>query len=172
MTDEERRDAALAEVHASRPAGLQAVVTLELRHPSLTEPVRVVADNEPLEARLEAGAAVDAGQIVTFADLAFQAAPPERADGRWPEIAIRLDGAAAIIEPHLEAAMLSDAPIEAVWREYVRQEALDGPGRVISGFDLDRTDANDLSVTGAAGVFGFDRRFGKTFSLEEYPGLA
>lgn len=171
LTVQERRELALREVEARRPGGLQTVITLELRHPSLSEPVRVVADNDPLEARLEEDAPVNAGEIVTFQDLAFQAAPPERADGRFPEIDLRLDGAAGIIEPHLEAAMETDTPIDLVWREYIREEAEDGPGRVYRGFEIDSTSATDLTVTGKAGIYGLDRRFGKTYDLEEYPGL-
>lgn len=171
LTPSERRERALREVEARRPAGLQSVTTLELRHPSLPEPVRLVADNAPLDARLEADAPVEAGQVVTFLDLAFQAAPPEQAEGRFPEIELRLDGAAHLIEPHLEAVLEDDTPIELIWREYIREDALEGPGRVYRGFELDSTRASDLTVSGRAGVYGLDRRFGKTYDLEEYPGL-
>lgn len=171
LTAAARRRLALQEVHAAGPQGLQAVMTLELHHPSLTETVRVVADHSDLEARLEDDAPRDPGAIVTFTALAFQAAPPERADGRWPEIALRLDGAAALMEPHLEAALLSDAPITLIWREYIRQTAEDGPGRVIRGFELDTTASGDAAVTASAGVYGLDGRFGLTYDAGEYPGL-
>lgn len=171
LTNAERRALALQEVHASNPRGRHIVATLELRHPTLTEPVRVVADNDDLTAKLEETAPVDAGETVTFSAMAFQATPPERADGRWPEMELALDGAALAMEPHLEAAMLSDDPVDIVWREYIREDAAEGPGRVILGLELDSTRSGDAAVTGTAGVYGLDRRFGQTFTLEEYPGL-
>lgn len=165
LTAEARRQRALDEVEAHRPTGRQAVATLEIAHPSLAQPVRVVADNADLVARLEDD------QVVTFTALAFQAAPPAQLESRWPEIELRLDAAANLIEPHLEATLASDAPVTLVFREFVREIADEGPSRVIAGLELDRSQAGDLVITGVAGFYGLDRKFGTTYEPDRYPGI-
>lgn len=166
LAPEDRRRRALAELHARRPTGQQAVATLEFDHPSLDAPVRVVADRGPLTARLEDDT------TATFAALAFQVAPPAQLENRWPEIELRLDGAATLVEPHLEATLAGDEPVSVTFREYVRALADDGPGRVIAGLQLDRTEAGDMQITGVAGFYGLDRPFGRTFDPDDYPALA
>lgn len=162
---DQRRVRALAELHQHRPSGLQSVVTLEFAHPAFTAPARVVADNADLDAILETG------EQVTFIAVAFRAIGPASGDGRWPEIEITVDNAAQVLEPHLEAALGQDAPIEVTAREYIRQFALEGPGRVISGLQLDRTVAGDFEVRGTAGFYGLDKRFGTTYDPSRYPYL-
>jgi len=140
-------------------------VTLQLDHPGLPEPVRVVADDRDLDARTEDDA------LVTFTALAFRAAPPPRIENRWPEIQLRLDAAAGSVEPWLVATLGSDAPVAVIFREYVREIATEGPSRVIGGLELDRTETGDLVVTGVAGFYGLDRQFGKVFDPNDYPGI-
>ena len=165
LTNEERRALALAEVRHARPAGQIALATIELSHPALAEPARVVCDNHALTARLETG------DVVEFTAVAFTAVPPAQSETRWPQIDLRIDGAAALIEEKLEQALAVDAPIEVTFREYVRDDAMEGPARVISGLELDKTDTDDLSVRGTAGFAGLDARFGLTYDPAEYPGV-
>lgn len=94
-----------------------------------------------------------------------------QSETRWPQIDLRIDGAAALIEEKLEQALAVDAPIEVTFREYVRDDAMEGPARVISGLELDKTDTDDLSVRGTAGFAGLDARFGLTYDPAEYPGV-
>lgn len=167
MTAETRRRLALAEVQQHRPAGEQAVIALEFRHPSFpaAEIPRVVHDNAELEARLETG------ETVLFLAAAFTAIGPAAGENRWPKIDMSIDGVSAKLEPWLDLALGSTAPIEVVLREYVRSWAMDGPSRVIRGLELDRTTVGDLRVSGTAGYFGFEKRYGKTYDPARYPGL-
>jgi hypothetical protein len=167
LTPEQRRELALAEVRQHRPAGQQEVVTLEFRHPSfpVDEIPRVVNDNEDLAARLEDGS------TALFVFAAFNAVGPAAGENRWPEIELSVDGIAAELEPHLERALDDDAPVQVILREYVRAFAMEGPARVISGLELDRTVVGDLTVRGTAGRYGFDRRFGRIYDPRKYPGL-
>jgi hypothetical protein len=166
LTPESRRQRALEEVRAHRPAGLQEVTTLEFGHPAFDAPARVVADNADLLARLETG------EVVTFLAVAFTHAGPSLGDGRWPQIELGIDNAASILEPHLEAALATAAPVTLTVRVYVRQFALEGPGRIIRGLELDRTRASDLRISAVAGFFGLDRKFGTTYDPSRYPGLS
>lgn len=160
-----RRALALAEALHGRPAGLQPLATLELTHPDLPEPARVVCDEEDLEARLETG------EVATFLALSFEIAPPASGASVWPELDIALDGASTVVEPWLEEALQSDAPIRVVFREFLREEAMEGPARIVSGFEISLSEAGDLRVTARATLSGFDRAFGKTYNSEEHPGL-
>lgn len=166
LTPFERRRRALEEVRASRPTGLSVVTTLELTHPAFDEPARVVNDNADLEATIETG------ETVTFRAVAFGHVGPAQTDGRWPEIQLSIDGAARLLEPYLDAALGSDVPIRLTFREYVRQRATEGPGRVIDGLELDQTRSGEMVVTGNAGFYGLDRKFGITYDPSVYPGLS
>jgi hypothetical protein len=167
LTREERLRLVQAEVQQHRPAGEQEVIALEFRHPAFPadEIPRVVHDNAELEARLETG------ETVIFLAAAFSAIGPAAGENRWPKIELSVDGVSAKLEPWLNLALGSPAPIEVIFREYIRSWAMDGPARVIRGLELDRTTVGDLRVTGTAGYFGFEKRYGKTYDPARYPGL-
>lgn len=162
MTPEEKREAALREVQNLRPVGRQAVIALEISHSAWAEPARIVADNADLPARLEDGTQV------TFTAVAFQAAPPAQGENRWPEVDLRVDGASRLLEPLLEQALAGETPINVTFYEYVRDEALEGPARVISGLELETSSATDLTISGIAGFFGLDKIFGLTYDPQTY----
>lgn len=163
----ERRRLALAEVQQHRPAGERAVITLEFRHPAFpeNEVPRVVNDNEDLDARLETG------EVTLFLAGAFGATGPAAGEGYWPKIELAVDGVSTKLEPYLELALSAQEPVEVILREYLRSQAMDGPARVVSGLELDRSTTGDLRITGTAGYFGFDRRFGRIYDPRLYPGL-
>lgn len=166
MTPQERRALALQEVHHKRPTGLQAVTTLEISHPGMIDgPARVVADRADLTALLETG------ETVLFKAVAFRSIGPAQSDSRWPEVDVSIDGASGIIEPLLEQALTSDTPISVTFREYIRERALEGPGRIFTGLELDRTKAGDLTISGVARFAGMDSKFGKTYDPSIYTGL-
>lgn len=165
LTAEERRALALAEVYQHRPGGEQVLLTLEFNHPSFDVPARVVADNTPLEARLETG------EVVQFEDVTFSAVGPGVGDGRWPEIELALNVVGGDLEALLERSLRTPEPVSMIAREYVRSLAFEGPSRVIFDLELDRTRTTDLSITGTAGFFGLDRTFGYTYDPTRYPGL-
>lgn len=166
LTPAERRAQALAEAHHARPAGALPLATLELTHPDLPEPARLVCDEVDLEAVLEDGTPA------TFLAVAFEIAPPASGANVWPELDIALDGASPVVEPWLEKALRSNAPIRATFREYVRELAAEGPSRVIGGFEIAASEAGDLRVGARAVLSGFDRAFGRVYNSEEHPGLA
>ena len=167
LSPQERRRLALAEVQQHRPVGEIELIALEFRHPAFPEDEipRVVHDNADLEARLETG------ETVLFLAAAFSAIGPASGDNRWPKIELSVDGVSSQLEPWLDQALASTAPIEVILREYVRSWAMDGPSRVIRGLELDRTTVGDLRITGTAGYFGFEKRYGKTYDPARYPAL-
>lgn len=165
LTNEERQKKALEEVQHLRPSGVQTVTTLQLDHPSFDEPARVVADNENLTATIEDGTEV------LFKAVAFRGVGPAQSENKWPEIEMSIDGATGVLEPYLDQSLESDEPIIVTFREYVRDRAMDGPGRVTGGLELDRTSADDLTISGTAGFYGLDVKFGKTYDPSDFPGV-
>lgn len=165
ISPQSRRLQALQEVHNHRPEGHHAVMTIEANHSAFDEPLRIVADNEDLTALLETG------EEVVFQAVAFRHIGPAQSEGRWPEIELTMDGAADIIEPYLDQATEIDEPVVVTVREYVRAYAMEGPGRVIEGLELDKSTSGDLQVTGTAGFYGLDKRFGTVYDPIKYPGI-
>lgn len=168
VTREERRRLAMAEARQHHPTGEQVVITLEIRHPSfpVDEIPRVVRDNADLVALTETG------ERVRFIAAAFEITGPAQGESRWPRIDLAVEGVTSQLEKHLDGAIDDTNPIEIIFREYVRSQALDGPSNVLKGLELDRTTAGDLMVRGTAGFFGFDRRYGKTYDPRRFPSVS
>ena len=82
--------AAIAEAYASAPVDQVVYHTLEIWHPSFSVPIRVVRDTEALDARIEAGAARDAGEVVTFTAYAFDVVPPDQTAEGVPQAATQI----------------------------------------------------------------------------------
>lgn len=100
--------------------------TLEIRHATffdqsgINKPVRIVQNNEEIQAKLEAGAPVDAGQTVIFYPYAFDLALPESGPTKTaPEITINIDGVSSLIVSMLERAASDTSPIELTHRIYL-----------------------------------------------------
>lgn len=166
LSGEERRRLALAEVHNHRPGGEVVLMTLQFEHPEFDEPALVVNDNADLDARLETG------ELVTFRHTTFRKIGPAQGDGRWPEIELSVNVIGSDLEEMLDRSLGSRAPVRITFRDYVRSIALEGPAQVLRGLELDVTTTGDFTVTGRAGFFGLNRRFGYVYDPALYPGLS
>ncbi len=126
-------DQALAEVYASNPQDDFVLNTLELRHPTFVDDdgnptaIRVVANFEPLTAMLEAGAPLNAGQMVQFEALGFDFTLPSLAEGQPPELAITLKGVSWKVIVHLENAITMTDKIEVTFRRFLAASPEAGP---------------------------------------------
>lgn len=110
---------ALKEAYASAPAGVVIYPTLELRHPAFSTPIRVVRDFSQLDARLEIGAPLDSGALVTFVGFNFEFTKPDvNADG-VPQISIEIDNVDRSIINNIEAAVSTTDLVRATYREYL-----------------------------------------------------
>ncbi len=124
---------ALAEVYASNPQDDFVLNTLELRHPSFLDDagnptaIRVVADHEPLVARLEDDAPLNRGEMVRFEAVAFNFKLPAIEEGQAPELQIGLDGVSGEVITHLENAVTMTADIEVTYRRFLASNPSSGP---------------------------------------------
>ncbi|MCW5727257.1 DUF1833 family protein [Parvibaculum sp.] len=181
---------ALEEAYASAPAGVDALDTLEFRHPALGEPRRFVLDHgekigeSEADARghtqdiygrmlrLEADAPEDGGDLVMFIATAFEVRRPASEQNRPPELAILLDNVPGDLMAALGPAAASGEPVEVVYREYLADDP-DTVHYMLRGLMLKRVAVTQLRIEGR---FGFGDLFNRSFpnavySIEESPSL-
>jgi len=167
--------AALKEAYAAAPVDRIVHHTLELYHPAFSDPVRVVRDWAPLEARLEDGAPRNAGEVVSFAGYAFDLVPPDQTSTSVPQAEITIDNVSAEIIAQIELAVAEPDPITVIFRAFLSDTLDDGPETdppiVLT---VNRITATATQIRATAG-FGdlLNRRFPTLdYDLESFPGLA
>lgn len=166
--------AALAEAYASAPVDEVIFHTLELIHPAILPPIRVVRDDVALDARLEATAPVDPGQIVTFLAYAFDIVPPDQTTGGAPQAVIEIDNVSRDILAQVRAAVATGEPVKAIYRCYLPDGLGDGPENDPPAIlELKSVTATPLRIRATAGYpdllnAAFPRL---VYDLERFPGL-
>ncbi len=174
--------AAIKEAYASAPSGEVIWPTLELRHPTLPVPARIVVDHgeklgdDPLVygrmLRIEADAPVDAGEVVLFVSCNLQAVPPANEENQGPEMTLSIDNVPGDLMEALNNAVTTMAPIDVVYREYMKDDP-DTVHFMLEGMTLSRVTANMFRIEGKAGFLDlFNRQFLVDYSAEEHPSLA
>ena len=167
--------AAILEAYASAPTDLVIFHTLELWHPSFTVPIRVVRDNAALDARIEAGAARDAGSIVTFVAYAFDVVPPDQTSDALPQCIIEIDNVSREILAQIDIAVTASSPITVIYRQYLSDQVTVGPENDPPlEMTLTHISATPLRIRAVAGFANLlDRPFpALDYELETFPGLA
>ncbi|MEW5730017.1 MAG: DUF1833 family protein [Pseudomonadota bacterium] len=126
-------DQAIKEAYAVAPKGQVVIHTMELRHPDFRDDngnpvaVRVVRAFKDLQARLEADAPMNPGEVVTFTALAFEFQEPELGTGPVPEMPVSMDNVGKTISDQLELAAVSQHKVEVTYRPYLSTQLDVGP---------------------------------------------
>lgn len=164
---------ALAEAYASAPDGVVILDTLEIWHPAFTTALRIVADGAALDARIEAGAPRDAGELVTFVPLAFRLRPPESAPEAPGVLEAEIDTANREIVAEIDAAVVTLDPIQIIWRRYIASTAEDGPDYVVPGLTVRSVSAGVVRMTAQAAWQDLvNERFPRLiYSRDQFPTL-
>ena len=164
---------ALKEAYASAPSAEVILHTLELRHPSFTQPLRVVNDHATLNARLESTAPVDPSTWVDFAPFAFRFRLPDVQSTGMPELEVEIDNVSAEVLAYIDQAAQSTSLIELTYRPYLARDtflpSMDPPITLV----LHDVEATVFSIRARAsfGEYG-NRRFpGETYDAQRFPGL-
>lgn len=168
-------DDALKEAYALAPTDVVTIDTLEIRHPAFTEPIRVVADYVPIEAKLEASAPENAGEIVTFQPYQFDLKLPDVTDNGIPDLTLIIDNVSREIVDNIELAIPQTDKLEVTYRAYLSDDLIthgphNDPPLTLT---INRIKANAVKVEGSASVVDF---VNKKYPSEEYdenrfPGL-
>lgn len=119
--------AAIAEAYASAPVGQVVWETIEIWHPAFSAPIRVVRDGIALDARIEAGADRNAGEMVTFVAYAFDLVPPDLSSTSVPQATLEIDNISREIGQQLDLAITDGRPVEVIWRTYLSGYETVGP---------------------------------------------
>lgn len=172
--------AAIREAYAAAPVGVVTRHTIELRHPAFVDAnggavaIRVVNGFKPLTARLEASAAMNAGEMVEFIALAFSFEEPSVGMGAVPEMTVVLDNVGHEIIDHLDRAAVSADKVHVTYRPYL-STMLDAGPQYDPPIHLVLTDV-DVGVTKITGKARLDNAANRQYPLEVYtaenfPGL-
>lgn len=167
--------AALEEALASAPSDQVIHHTLEIWHPSFALPIRVVRDFVPLDARIEAGAARNAGAIVTFVGYAFDMTLPDQTSSGLPQAVIEIDNVSREIGAQIDQAVIAGAPITVIYRAYLSNLVTVGPENIppleMTLISVTMTPMRVRCVAGFTNLL--DVRFPRRdYDLERFPGLA
>ena len=164
---------AIREAYASAPAGVIIHHTLELRHPTMTAPIRIVRDHHSLTAFLESTAPANPGAEVTFVAYAFDFLKPEVGPDGVPRMSITIDNVSRLITAAIENALTSTEPITATYREYISTD-LSGPQNDPPiHMEILSVTCDVFRVTAQAGFPDLlNRKFPTLeYTAEEFPGL-
>jgi hypothetical protein len=169
---------AIAEAYASAPQDVIALHSLEVNHPTFTKPVRVirwpVAGPEPerFSCLLEEDAPYNPGQIVEFIGAPFEIVLPEKSLESPGQFSIRVDNIGDLLDEYLENAALQGGTITAIYREFLKDQELDGPASVWPGISLrsPRMEGQTLVMDGAVLDWLF-RAWSTLYKPGDYPGL-
>lgn len=165
---------ALAEAYASAPVESLILHTVELHHPAFAVPVRVVRDRVTLDARLEATAPAEGGEVVTFVPYAFDLTLPEQTTSGAPQCVLEIDNVSRDILVQLRLAIREATPILMIYRAYLDGAALDGPENDPPlRMELKQVNATPLRIRAVA---GFPDLLGQsfprlTYDVARFPGL-
>lgn len=171
---------ALAQAYASAPEDEVVLDTLEFRHPTFVDggtpfAVRVVNDYKDLQAVLEDGAPLNAGDSVTFkACQFFFTRPSESESGSTPEVEISVSNVARYLMQYLDMAKESRDPIEVTWRPYLASDLTAPHMNPPLTLTLRSVACDMMNVTARAG-FGdlTNRRYPAIeYTSQKFPGLA
>jgi hypothetical protein len=115
---------AWAEAEASAPGGDDGDErdTVELRHPALDGPMRLVSGLDDQTFRLEAGAPNGAGEMKLFTAVPFQFGRPAIGPDRTPEMPFILDNCARELAPYIDALVADRTPMKVRFRSYLMSD--------------------------------------------------
>lgn len=170
---------AIQEAYAHAPTDAIILHTLEIRHPDFRDEngnptaIRVVRDHTDLQARLEADAPMDAGEIVNFVAMGFELDLPAVDTTPVPEIVVTLDNVSREIVRYLDVAAESQSVIEITYRPYLSNDLegpqMDPPITLI----LSEVEADIQRVTARARMMDIGNKAfpSRTYTAKEFPGL-
>lgn len=140
---------AYAQAAAIASADRVLLDTLSFSHPTIgaaTE-LRLVGDHQDLEATIEAGAPIQAGQAVTFTRCGFSLQRPPEADTEVsPQLRIGLVGISQEVARALDTAVTSGTPVTVTHRVYASDDTTAPAVLPVLRMDVVSAEVTDTAV--------------------------
>jgi hypothetical protein len=160
---------------ASCPPDELTYYTLEIWHSSFDVPARVVTGvGDDMQFGIEASAARNAGEMVTFIACPVKAEWPEQREGFPPQSKVSIDNVNRELRPKIKAAMMIREYIKVIYREYLDSD-LTEPSYGPVEFTLKDVTMTGATLTGTATVANLlNKRFprrDKNYSAVQFPSL-
>ena len=165
---------AIKEAYAVAPANDIIFYTVELRHTAFTAPIRLVLNNEDIQATLEATAPENPSELVDFIHMQFRLGKPELDDTSSPQLTLEIDNVSTEIEENIALAIESTSPVEVTYREFLFSD-LSGPQNDPPlHMEVSTIKATDSVVSAVCSFGSFaNRRFpNQLYTVERFPQLA
>ena len=157
------------EAYANADDNRVMLYTLELMHPQFTQPLRIVADNDPLTAEIETG------DTVLFTPFFFSIKRPPISEEPDPSLQITVDNVSGFMTPYLDIASRSGDSIHVAFRPFLIDEGDNSITRLSSiKLAIRNASATMTSVTlTAAHINPANLPFPKeNYTSDRFPGLA
>lgn len=163
---------ALREAYASAP-NVAPVHTLEFRHESLTQPIRIALWPSVWSAYLEGDAPANPGEVVDFAPYVFDFKKPKISADGIPTMDITIDNVSRVIGDALATATQSANPVQMTYREYLDNDNSGPQNDPPLTLEVVDATANLMLVTITCGVESLmNRKFPyDTYTAQRFPGL-
>jgi hypothetical protein len=107
---------AIKEAYAIAPAAISHINTIELRHPSLSDSLRLVQGYQNKELTVEGGV------VKLFTALPFNLTLPATNEGGLQELTLTIDNVNNAASNFCEMAMNFPAPVEIIYRPYLSND--------------------------------------------------
>jgi hypothetical protein len=163
--------AAMAEAWASNDVKADLLLTIEIDHVTLPEPLRFVQGTRVKDVYETVILPVPGNPSAVFTVVDFAWQRPSQEEGGTTKARIRIDNVSQAIQTALRAAIASDQPFDVIYREYLTSDP-NNP-EVYDGLRMNTVSVTALSASGELSyeeieMQGFPRR---TYDLATYPAL-
>lgn len=171
---------AYKEACASAPSDNIIYHTLEIVHPEVLDqsghvvPIRFVRAYEDIEARIEATAEYNPGEMATFVAGQFTIVPQSVGEDRTPTLNFTLPNTDPQLVTFIELGMLKSRWMRVVYRPYLQNNLTAGPEmNPPLSLPVRSLEINESVITLSAAADNLvNRKFpNKTFNAQTHPGL-
>lgn len=163
--------AAMAEAYASNDVKADLLLTIEIDHITLAEPLRFIQGTRIPHIYETVSLPVPGNPAAVFTVVDFTWQRPGVEEGGTTKARLRIDNVSQSIQTALRAAIASDKPFEVTYREYLTSDP-NNP-EIYDGLRMSTVSVTALSASGDLSyeeieMKAFPRR---TYDLATYPSL-
>lgn len=165
---------AYTEALATAPRDVVLYDTFEFHHATFAEPARIAKGWDTIDARLEAGAPANGGEVVTWQAVPIEVSLPTSQHEALPRLRLEIHDASRLLMDPIEAAIADPQPLRVIYRPFMSSRLLQGPELLpppdfyLSDIDIDSRVVSGRASLGDLLNRSFPRR---TYTAADFPGL-